>query len=162
MYKVKRYSIEDADLVNAILRDESIYPWISDDGCPPSDQFSSDKFLLASNYYFLAPDLNSLFIYNPVNCITWEIHFNVLPSSRGFSTKLTKATLNYMFTETECQKVVTHIPLFNMAAFNLSIASGFRVEGCSCKSFLKHGILYDQYLMGLTKEDFKCLGYHMQ
>lgn len=151
-----RCTIDDFAKVDSILRHPSIYPFISDDYSPSSEMFTVENLLKLPDWVFLTPDDNSIFMYVPVNGVTWEVHSNILPESRSKSTILAKATLDYMFNKTRCLKITTCVPEFNQKALYLCFSCGLKFEGCSRKSFMWHGTLYDQYLLGIVKEEFLC------
>jgi hypothetical protein len=150
-----RYSINDVDKVDSIMRHPTIYPWISDDGCPTSMEYTSLELLKIHNVFALGPDENSLFIYIPVNYVTWDMHSSVLPKSRNRSKQLARGAVDWMFTKTRCLKIITWVPEFNSRALSLAL-KGFSLEGIIKKSYMTRGKLFNQYLLGITKEDYQC------
>jgi len=151
-----RALLEDESKIKRVMLDESVYPLISDDGAPNPNDFDIKSLLSSNAILFLMPDENSVFMYVPMNAITYEVHSNILPASRDHSRSLALETVKYMFTETKCLKIITHVPEFNKAAFRLALACGLKMEGIDRSSFLKSGKLYNQYFLGLTKEEWKC------
>lgn len=154
---VKRCGPEDAERVNAILRDPAVWAHIADDFSTDPDTFDAAPLLAVDALYILMPDENSVFIFNAWNTVCWEVHSNVLPASRGpKAVKLTSAVRDWMFQNTKCRKIVTHVPVFNRPALALAIRSGMVREGVNRLSFLKDGVLHDQIILGLCKEVDKC------
>ncbi len=151
-----RYQLNDVEKVDAIMTHETIYPFVTDDGCPEASDFTSRPLLQNPNIYCLGPNVTSLFIYVPVNSVTYDIHSHVLPESRKQSIELVLASAEYIFKQTKCLKIITWVPEFNKRALNLALKCGCRLEGVSHFSFQKNGKLYHQYLLGMTKEDWLC------
>lgn len=94
-----------------------------------------------------------LFMFEIRNFVTYEIHTLLLPHARGKSVEITKGALHWMFYNTPCLKIITHVPSFNALARRLSEKCGLQLIGNNTSSFLKDGILYDQFIYGIRKED---------
>lgn len=54
-------------------------------------------------------------------------------------------------------KIVVSIPFSRRIVYNTAKKIGFKDEGINRESFLKNGIFYDQWNLGLTKEEIKGL-----
>lgn len=154
---VKRCGPEDATAVLRVLTDPAVYEATSDDHSGLPEEFTVDPILATDALYVLMPSPDSVFIFNAWNTICWEVHSNVLPSERGpQAIKLTTAVREWMFNNTPCRKIVTHVPSYNRPALALAIRSGMKREGVNRLSFLKRGNLYDQIILGLCKEVDQC------
>ena len=153
---IRRCTIDDLEFVDSILKHDSIYPFISDDYCPKAEDYTCAPLLSHNGVYYLSPDKNSIFVYIPINSITYEVHSNVLPPARNRSSELALMTVKYMFEQTKCMKIKTHVPVFNTPALHLSFKCGLRVEGNLRESFLKNNKLYDQIILGLSKGEWSC------
>ncbi len=112
---IQRANIEDLDAVRRIMTDESVYLYITDDGCPPEDEFDPAVMLENRSIFTLMPDENSLAIFTPINAITYEQHSCVLPESRSRTTNLARHAWRWMFTETACQKIITWVILTGLS-----------------------------------------------
>ncbi len=152
-----RATTERLEAVRRIMTDESVYLYITDDGCPSGDEFDPAEMLENKSIFTLMPDENSLAIFTPVNAITYEQHSCVLPESRRRTNSLARHAWKWMFTETPCQKIITWVPGFNLRAEAAAVKVGFNREGISTKSYLWKGVKYDQILFGLTMEEWSCL-----
>lgn len=144
-------------LVRFVVTHPAIYPHISDDHSPAADEYEP---VIAEGIYWLAcasgDDLAGLFMAHPWNGATYEIHTCILPPFRGPAAReATAAVLAWLFTQTRCQKVVTHVPATNRAAYRLATDSGLKDEGLNRRSFLKGGELIDQHLLGITREEWE-------
>lgn len=150
---IKRCTKEDAELIDRLMTDRSIWEFISDDMCH-AETFTVHELLVNNRIYVLLIDNESLFLFLPINGITYDVHVCILPNKRGeMAINNSRQAYNFMFQNTVCQKIIAHIPCFNRKAYALSVRCGFRFEGINRKSFLKHGSLYDQIMMGLCKEE---------
>ena len=94
-----------------------------------------------------------IFMGEPRNSVTYEFHTMLLPEARGKAVDIAKGALHWMFYNTPCLKIITHVPSFNVLARRLSERCGMKLIGNNESSFLKGGVLYDQFIYGISKED---------
>lgn len=87
----------------------------------------------------------------PINAVTWNPHIAVLPKYRGTGTDVMRAGVDWIFTNTECKKLVAHPPEYNAAMIRVFEKCGFKSEGYSPRSILKGGTLHGRKLMGIEK-----------
>jgi RimJ/RimL family protein N-acetyltransferase len=153
-----RCTMSHYDMVYEILTDPSVFDWISDDGSRLSDMdLLVEAYLSNDRIYVLMPNDLSVFLAVPTNFVTYEIHTNILPEGRGKMAVLAaNECTEWMFRNTPCMKLSTWVPENNRKAKMFALLCGMRVEGNSRLSFLKDGKLQDQFLMGLTREDWLC------
>ena len=86
-----------------------------------------------------------------------EIHTCILPAFRGKAAEVAAAhIIKWVFTNTPCEKMITLVPAFNRAALRYALRAGLVKEGCITKSFKSGGILHDQTLLGISKENAPC------
>jgi hypothetical protein len=57
-----------------------------------------------------------------------------------------------MFTHTKCRKITATAPVCNRLVLKLLRETGFTREGTNKKSWLKHGLIYDQASFGIVRE----------
>ena len=146
---------EDMDLIKSILMDKAIYPHIIDDGCDEINPVFNDSMI------WLVITENSqvcgAFMVHQHNRATWEIHTCLLPVIWGKKAQIAaKLMSGWFFSQPLNLKLITNVPEMNKMAHMFSLRSGMMLEGVNRKSFLKDGILYDQYVLGMTKEDWQC------
>lgn len=158
---MKRLGPDDYEEAARILLNESILPFVMDDGIVDHETMLK-RCLRMDAVYFLMPDPDSLFLYVPVNCITWQIHANVLPESRGNGARLFSDTLAYMFEDTPCRKIIAMVPVCNPRANRMGRKCGFIQEGLIRGSWKLNDQVFDVILDGLRKEDFIWLGSRQQ
>lgn len=149
----------DRELIRSVVTHPAIYPHVSDDGSPDAGQYEP---VIGDSILWLAAwagdDLAGLFMAHPANTATVEIHTCILPAHRGTGSKAAAmAVLEWLFANTSFHKVITHVPAYNRLARRLALSVGMQDEGVNRKSFLKGGVLQDQYLLGITRQEcMKC------
>jgi hypothetical protein len=57
----------------------------------------------------------------------YEVHSQFLPEGRAHTRKAMRAGFDYMFTQTDCERVITQVPDNNRGAAALAKAAGFRL-----------------------------------
>lgn len=153
---ITRCTIKDLEYVNYVITHPSIYPFVSDDGSPPVGSFDASNTLKLEGIYFMKPVIDNkeigLFFLHPWNTICYEVHTCILPEYRGkMAVRACKELKDYMFSNTPCMKIVTHIPVNNKPAQILATQAGMEKEGINSASFLKDGVVIDQLLFGIRK-----------
>jgi RimJ/RimL family protein N-acetyltransferase len=143
----------DMHVVRNVMTHRRVYPHISDDGSVPADQFEPVDH--EAIVYLLARDEHSplgVFMLVPQNTVTYEVHTCMLPRAWGYLAH--SAAINgtqWMFNHTTCTRIVTNVPSYNTLAKRFAEECGMKQFGLNPKSFLKNGVLYDQYMLGLSK-----------
>ena len=147
---------QDVALIKSVLTHPSIYPFISDDGSPSAEEFDPSGLAQHPMVYFLAAvtetGVGAVWMLHAINSFTYEVHTCVLPEFRGQTTEAAKAVAVWMFENTNCKKIITHVPSYNRLALKLAERVGMEHEGVNRKSWFKDGLVYDQYVLGLCKE----------
>jgi RimJ/RimL family protein N-acetyltransferase len=102
------------------------------------------------------PNENAVIFLEPINSICYLVHVNFLKIARGKEAiQAGKDTLEYIFSETPCQKLIAWIAPMHDNVISFTIGMGFKLEGINKASFLKNGQLHDQHLYGLTKKEYE-------
>lgn len=157
---MRRATVDDADTVKRIYCHPEVFPYITDDGISPGDLDFTQILATPVAHFMIASEDDidiGVFLFYPVNTVTYELHTAFLPGHRGDVVK--RAALmarEYIWNETPCRKVVTSVPANNRQAYVMARWCGMEREGINRGSFLKHGELLDQYTMGICKEVSKC------
>ena len=145
----------DESAIKAVVTHPAIWPHVSDDSCdletytPP----------LVGFIWLEVVDEQSLGMYlvHPHNCVTYEIHTCLLPIAWGGKARQAgKLVLDWIFANTNCQKVVTQVPQTNALALRYAKRCGMVVEGNNRQSYLKNGQLLDMTQLGITKKEHTC------
>ena len=119
---MKRLSAKDIDFVRRIMTDESVYPFIIDDGSPPPDEFPVELFLGNEKVFVLSPNDGSVFLFVPIRHRVYEVHTCVLPGYRGLTAiQSGKAVVYWMFANTDAAKIFSIIPENNRAYVCLAL-----------------------------------------
>lgn len=156
-----RLTTLDARKVARIMFHPDILEVMSDDHATdhmkdagPYFEINTAKTLLGiPSFYFLSPNEHTLFMVTSKTLTLFEVHTMILPEGRGvLAIEATKKAAEWLFNSTSCEKVVTYIPLFNKAARIFAKKAGMLDEGICTKSFKKDGVLHDQWVLGLEKE----------
>lgn len=155
----------DYDLIRRIMAHPRVYPHITDDGCPPVEEFHPIEN--PDVWYVLVrsdsgprslgfSDAIGMWVFVPQNHICWEVHTCLLPVAYGeLGAAAAKQMATWVFTNTRCRRIVTNVPECNRLALRFAKRAGMVEFGRNEKSFLKGGVLFDQIMLGLTKEEVK-------
>lgn len=154
--QLKATRTEDWQVVVDILTHPSVLPHVSDDS-----GFKLDVPLISENLYWIlihdGDELLGMFLAHPQNMVTYEVHTCLLPNAyRGRSKQAAESSLQWMFDNTSCLKITTNVPEYNKLALRFARLVGLQNEGINRKSYMKNKQLMDQYVLGITKEEFLC------
>lgn len=144
----------DYALIRTIVTHPRIWPFISDDGSPPVEQYRPIES--EAVWYVVARDgaeILGLWMLHPHNAVCWEIHTCLLPGAWG-DRALEAARLfpEWIWANTVCRRVVTNVPDYNRVALKFAWRSGMLEYGVNPASFLKNGKLYDQVCLGISPQ----------
>lgn len=91
------------------------------------------------------------FIGLPTNFVTYDCHIALLPVAEGLAVDVSRAVIDFAFSNTKARRLNASVPSFNLLARRLAEKSGFRLIGINEKSFLRDGVLHDQHFYGISK-----------
>ncbi len=74
---------------------------------------------------------------------------------KGYATEVIRLVLTYFFHELRYQKVNVEVYEFNTASLELHRKLGFREEGRLRRTVYTGGQYYDEFLLGMTREEFE-------
>lgn len=119
----------DASFLNSVANDPGVRPWLGcvELGCADG---TIDLTLAVSDpaNVALVCDAGGFLLTN-AGAGEYEVHSMFLPAGRGRMTvPAMRAGFEYMFTRTDCQRIVTKVPDDNAAAAGLARLGGFREE----------------------------------
>lgn len=145
--------IHDIELIAETMLNPRVWPSISDDSSPAPDLF---RPVVGESIVYLgmfeADAFRGLFMLHPHNFVCWEVHTCLLPSAWGRASLFAAECIEWVFRETDCQRLITNIPKGNILARRLALSVGMREFGINQKSFLKNGVTIDQFMLGISKE----------
>lgn len=149
---LKVYRTHDMWDVREIIQDPRISKHLSDEGSVGEAAIDSPVLYWLMVEYKEEP--SGVFLFHPHNAITYEVHTAILPPLWGELAKQAAfMARQWIFTQTPCRKLITHVPEYNKLALRFAKQGGLKLEGVNRKSYLFNGELMDQYLLGITKEE---------
>lgn len=145
--------IDNIDLIKETMLKPYIWPHIHD------DTTSSDDFVPAEPVdgwiMYLGvfdDDYCGFFLVVRKNSITYEIHTVLEKWCRGSrAIQAAKAVVEWIFDNTDCQRLVTEIPEGNIPAERLAINAGLSQYGLNEHSFKLDNVVKSVKLYGITK-----------
>ena len=142
----------DMAYVRGVITHPAIWPHVADDTCDRDQYVPTDD----DSIYWLMPVDGvplGVFMVHPHSAVCFEVHTALLPHAWGGSAnKAACALIEWVFSRTGCRKLITHVPAYNRRALAFAKRAGMVEEGNNRKSFLRDGVLMDQYLLGISKE----------
>ncbi len=153
---IRKASYEDAEFILDVLNHPEVNEKSRDDGLYEINKENIELYLGSEFITILIADLDMVdigfFLFIQHNVVTVELHTCFLPEYRGLKVfEAAQLAKDYLW-GTQYRKIVTQVPVYNKAAIFMALKCGFKKEGINKLSFLKDGILYDQYYFGLCKE----------
>jgi RimJ/RimL family protein N-acetyltransferase len=145
----------DYALISAIMRHPRLYGAAADDFACARESFEARQD--EAIWYVMAYDgarVLGLFAICPQNAVTWEIHTRLLPDTWGaIATAAARAIVPWIWENTGCRRLVTACPSYNRLAVRFAERAGGMVRyGVNPASWLKDGQLFDQVLLGISKQ----------
>lgn len=148
--------LTDPEMIAETMRHPKIYPHITDDSSPAADDFkppvNDGRFAFIG--LFDGAEYLGLFMVHAHNCATVEVHTCLLPSAWGRrAIEAAKTCIQFIFDTTDYVRFVTNVPQNNPLALRLAVKAGMVEYGLNPRSHRKDGVLHDQILLGISKED---------
>lgn len=141
-------------LVRSVLTHPRVYPHITDDSSPAADEFCPHEH--PSIVYLHAQDEGGtlgVFMLIPLSMVCYQVHTCMLPRAWGAPAReCARLGTRWMFDHGPCRRIVTNVPEYNRVAERFARACGMAEYGRNLKSFQKDGVLYDEILLGISKE----------
>jgi len=150
-----RCSLADREMVQAVLTDDSVWPFITEDNTPDEARDSiAELYLGNQQVHVVNPAPGVVFLLLPFNATTGIVHTAIIESARGRGAiDSTKMAIEWAFKNTAYRKIITVVPAFNRRALLFALKAGMKKEGCITRSFSKYGQLHDQFILGLSREE---------
>lgn len=144
---------EDWELIKKIIRHPKIYSAVSDDFCPPADQWEPIQHEDA--WYVIARDGDEtlgLWALFPENGACWKVHTCLLPEAYGERAAIAVREFSaWLWANTKCLRVITDVPAYNRLALRFALNAGLTQFGINPKSYMKNGKLHDIIMLGISK-----------
>lgn len=148
---------EDYPLIAKIINHPLIRKMSDDDFCIgdiPIKKYDGVSWILVKD----SENPVGVFALISRGSVCYEVHTCLLPKVWGsISEDIGMKLISFVFTNTVCQKIITSVPESNRLALRYAKAMSLKEEGINRKSFLLNGVLEDMIMLGITKEEGKCL-----
>lgn len=149
--------LHDRALIAETLAHHRVYPWISDDASPGPEYVGdaiSDSALYLGAF---SDEYLGLFMVHAHNGALYEVHTCLLPAAWGSrAARAAQALIAWVFDNTPCQRLITNVPDDNPLALRFAERAGLVLYGTNPRSILRGGVLRDQAMLGINKEDITC------
>ena len=143
----------DMGLVGSIMRDPAIWPHVHDDGVPADWRpIDHDGF-----HWMLVDDGEpaGVFLAHQTNSFCYEMHTCMLPRIWGdVAAKAAQMLAAHVFYELGGEKLITLVPAYNRAALRFAKSGGMQQEGINRASYRRNGVMIDQIMLGITKQEW--------
>ncbi len=137
----------DAWFLNYVINDPSVFPWVSLGAEGPLDMTAA---VMDPKNLFLKNEYGGFLLIDKGDQV-FEIHTQFLPEGRGRKARTAaREAMQYVFTRTLCQMLVTHCPLDNKPSAWLALSAGMKFVG---KAY-PLGVEADMYV--ITKDEWQC------
>jgi len=144
----------DYELVRGIVTHPKVYPHVADDGAPKAQDWQA---LASDTVWYILVRLDGtpagVFILVPQNAICYELHTCLLPMLWGSAIVAGQLMFTWMFEHSPARRIMTNVPDYNRLALRAAQKSGMQEFGVNTKSYLRGGILYNQIMLGISKEE---------
>lgn len=142
----------DIDLIKATITHQSVYCHVSDDTSPDPSEYAPVPCDYATYLAaFVGNQYAGMFMLHMQNGATIEVHTCLLPNARGKAKKLAKELIEWVWSNTNAQRLVTCVPEYNRLAMKLALDSGMKEYGLNPCGFIKNGKFHDVHLLGITR-----------
>ena len=143
------------ELVRQIMTVPRTFRWITEDGSLPANLFQPEDhpailWLLVRD----GQELIGCYSMRPETSVCYDVHCALLPLAtwvRGRSVASLEALFEWVWRETNIQRVTARVPVFNRLALQLAEKAQMIRFGENVKSFPKHGKLWNEILLGISR-----------
>lgn len=144
----------DYALVKRVLTHPKIWPTLADDFSGHPEEFEPLDSLATIGYVAVWDDaeLCGLATFAYQNRICWEIHVALLPRAWGRkSRRIARALAEWLWSKTDCQRIVATINQSNLPALCFAEGAGFVLFGVNQSSVQRNGRLEDRMMFGISR-----------
>lgn len=150
--------IFDADKINRIVNDPSIYPWVRGAAEGPLDL---GPLLQDKRHVCLLGEFGGCLFFQQSPGI-YEAHTQILPQGRGiWAVDTVRAALHWMFTRTDAVEIWTRCPRGNLAARALARAIHGREEMTVARGWVRDGKIIPATIFSLTIQEWMKTAPHL-
>jgi len=142
----------DPQIVKTVFLHPTVWQTIQDDEplCPATWEpvFNSHIIYLAA---FDGDELLGIFLFQRESAATVQGHTAFLPNGYGRAKELTGLAFEWIWNNTGYSRIYAGVPAENAMARRLVEKAGMSRFGVNADAWLKHGILHDVHLYGISK-----------
>ena len=154
---MKIYRTFDDNATRDIMLSPGIWEKCAEEGQAPEDYSPETE---ADCWLLIEVGGESIGAYNvhPHNSTTLEIHAHILPDfRRKYAFESGDMALEWIMNEApeSYQKVIAQIPSCYKNVIDFTLGHGFVKEGINRLSDVIDGVLYDQWLLGITRPEIE-------
>ena len=143
---------KDLQEINFVLNAPEVKRWICDDFTKNEITQRNLDFLYLK--VLINCDLVGLLAGVPRGSIELEAHTAYLKKAWGNTIEPTYLAIDWVFKNTNCEKITGRTPVDNKRALAFNSRLGFKLEGINRKSIYRNGKLIDQLYYGLEKSSW--------
>lgn len=144
----------DAELIKGIITRPDMWRTVAEDGVKV-EGYAPDLARAAYLSVSVGGAVVAIYQLMAINSVCLEIHAHVLPEYRSkYADKTGRAVLKWIYdTAPQYNKVVVFVPVLYKNVRLFTCRLGFKEEGLNRASYLKNGIIVDQWLLGITRAE---------
>ena len=144
----------DTALIYNVITNEAIWKTISEDGHNPS-VWSPDVFRDCWLEMSIDGETVGVFLLKALNSMMLEVHPHILPKFRGeIGMQAGIEHLRWVYDNfPNYRKIVCSVPTLYKNVKIYAMQLGYQEEGVNRLSFLKGGKIYDQWTLGITRDE---------
>ena len=111
----------DPAFLNSVINHPDVRPWVHGEG----DLDVTETVRNPDNYALVTDGGGFILMCHEPGI--YEVHSQFLPEGRRYTRRAMRTGFDYMFTRTDCERVITQVPDNNPAAAALAMKAGFRL-----------------------------------
>lgn len=145
---------QDMSVIDSILKDAYIWDKISEDDADKNAFYPSNT----QKAFWLTAKMDDMcglifVLVESATCIT--IHPYMLKKHRGKGYYMMKSFLTWYLKNTKevANKINVKIPTYNELGKRMALKLGFKDEGLNRQSHCHNGKIYDQWMLGITRQE---------
>lgn len=142
----------DARFLNEVLNHPAVFKWCSTKGI---DRLDLTTVAENQSNYVLMNEYGG-FVFVPKGGSVYEVHTQFLPTGALVALSAAREAARYMFTQTDCESIVTYVPVGNRRAKRLTEAVGFEYTGTRGEWTYISGETVPIDWYELTKDRWQC------
>lgn len=142
----------DIALVWQIINHPEIMECISEDGLNQHNPDVIREFWVA---IFNDQDVIGIYNIHQIYSKTWQIHAHILPQHRDYAKESGRVILRWALGHIQFNKLQAIIPDLYPNVYHFTLGQGFKDEGLMRESYFKNGDLYDQHILGISRDEIE-------